>query len=218
MQFQVRRGKIQNGLVQNGHAMLIGRSASVCHSSAALGSFQIPLQVRVDVVEERLVGSGSVLLVGRPEPPYSGPVGRKHIATKGGTWPALPGAWKRGWGCVGREWRLNPLPPPSTRYPRERTCGRLATGLQILHLQVEMFRLHFAAKMFQTRSSSRQRGELEASPVAVDAWVSALLLQFPGQRIAVALLPGSPALRRTKVSCGSAAEGFPLCTGGMRIF
>lgn len=37
MQFQVRRGKIQNGLVQNGHAMLIGRSASVCHSSAALG-------------------------------------------------------------------------------------------------------------------------------------------------------------------------------------
>src|SRR5271157_5269958 len=36
-------------------------------------------------------------------------------------------------------------------------------------------------------SSSRQRGELEASPEAVDAWVSELLLQFPGQRIAVAL-------------------------------
>jgi len=36
-------------------------------------------------------------------------------------------------------------------------------------------------------SSSRQRGELEASPEAVDAWVCELLLQFPGQRIAVAL-------------------------------
>jgi transposase len=36
-------------------------------------------------------------------------------------------------------------------------------------------------------SSSRPQGELEASPEAVDAWVSELLLQFPGQRIAVAL-------------------------------
>jgi len=36
-------------------------------------------------------------------------------------------------------------------------------------------------------SSSRQTGELEATPEAVDAWVSQLLLEFPGQRIAVAL-------------------------------
>jgi ribosomal protein S15P/S13E len=36
-------------------------------------------------------------------------------------------------------------------------------------------------------SSSRQTGELEATPEAVDVWVSQLLLEFPGQRIAVAL-------------------------------
>jgi transposase len=36
-------------------------------------------------------------------------------------------------------------------------------------------------------SLSCQTGELEATPEAVDAWVSQLLLEFPGQRIAVAL-------------------------------
>ncbi|MBI3263535.1 MAG: IS110 family transposase [Acidobacteria bacterium] len=36
-------------------------------------------------------------------------------------------------------------------------------------------------------SSDRQQGEIEASPEAVDAWVSELLLRFPGRRIAVAL-------------------------------
>ena len=36
-------------------------------------------------------------------------------------------------------------------------------------------------------SSARQRGEIEATPEAVDAWVSQLLQQFPGQQIAVAL-------------------------------
>lgn len=36
-------------------------------------------------------------------------------------------------------------------------------------------------------SSDRQQGEMEASPEAVEAWVSELLLRFPGRRIAVAL-------------------------------
>ena len=39
----------------------------------------------------------------------------------------------------------------------------------------------------ETGSSRRQAGEIEASPEAVDAWVSELLLRFPGRRIAVAL-------------------------------
>src|ERR1022692_3806680 len=39
----------------------------------------------------------------------------------------------------------------------------------------------------ETGSSRRQPGEIEASPEAVDAWVSELLLRFPGRRIAVAL-------------------------------
>jgi len=39
----------------------------------------------------------------------------------------------------------------------------------------------------ETGSSRRQQGEIEASPEAVDAWVSELLLRFPGRRIAVAL-------------------------------
>jgi len=39
----------------------------------------------------------------------------------------------------------------------------------------------------ETGATSRQRGELEASPEAVDAWVGELLRRFPERRIAVAL-------------------------------
>jgi hypothetical protein len=99
----------------------------------------------------RAANLGRSRLFRRPEPAYSGSVGRKHIAVRRGSWPAYPGALKRGWGCGGRGWRLNPLPPPSTQYPRSASSGTAWRQPVDLHYRWKMSRLHFAGKMFQTR-------------------------------------------------------------------
>ncbi len=62
----------------------------------------------------------------RPPQAYSGSVGRKRNVVKPSAGPASSGVGKRGWGCGGRGWRLNPLPPPSTPYPR--SAGVLRSG------------------------------------------------------------------------------------------
>jgi len=61
----------------------------------------------------------------------------------------------------------------------------------------------------ETGSSRRQQGEIEASPEAVDAWVSELLLRFPGRRIAVALEQkrGAPVVSVKQVCRAGAVPG-----------